>query len=89
MDYRNKMIYLATGIGAWLFGCNAVFVLMAEQTAIELGLVNAFSGVSMTMTMLIILFVIKLVRMVDIKPEDILVNKLNALAKDMENPWKR
>jgi len=89
MNYRDKMIYLATGIGAWLFMCNTVFVLMAEQQAIELGLVNAFSFISIFMTMSIALFVIALVRKVDVKPEDILINKLNALAKDLDNPWKR
>ncbi len=89
MNYRNKVTYLATGIGAWLFICNAVFVLMTEQKAIELGLVNIFSFISVSMTISIALFVIALVKKVDVKPEDILINKLNTLAKDLDNQWKR
>ncbi len=85
MNYKNKMTYLAISVGAWLFICNTVFVLMTEQKAIELGLVNIFSFISVFMTISIALFVIALVKKVDVKPEDILINKLNALAKDLNN----
>lgn len=88
MSYKTKMQFLTMSIGLWLFICNLIFLCIVEPTLLLFGFIYAYVLISMTFTVSILVFVVFLLKSINVTVEDIIVYKLNELTEKLKNRGK-